>query len=117
MNTPQWLQDEKLSNAQLWEQRAREQAKRAETAEAEAVRLDKELRDERWYAPKSFGTTPEEAIKALAKSKRWGKVEMGEALEGGDERYTWGFRFHAGGTSFKAAGCEVPGGYALTWWK
>lgn len=118
MNTPQWAQDEKLSNAQLWEQRAREQEKRATDAEALVAKLQYELESVQRYAPMAFGKTPEDAIKALAKSKGWGKVVMGDVLEGGDDkRFTWGFRFHAGGTSFKAAGGDMPGGVTLTWWK
>lgn len=65
----------------------------------------------------AVGKTPEEAIRALCEA-RLGKFG-GEltSLEGGDERYTWGFRFTADGTSCKAAGVHVPGGVILTWWK
>lgn len=35
MPDPQWLEDEKLTEAQLWEKRCREQLKRAQDAEAQ----------------------------------------------------------------------------------
>jgi hypothetical protein len=67
----------------------------------------------------SVGATPEDAIQALCEA-RWGGTleQMGEALEGGDKLFTWGYRFLSdNGTSFKAAGVHIPGGVALTWWK
>lgn len=64
------------------------------------------------------GKTPEDAIKALARARKWGRVVMGSDLVGGDyPDLTWGRYFHAGGTSFKAAGCFVPGGAVILWWK
>jgi hypothetical protein len=117
-NTPQWMLDEKLLPAHLWEKRAREQTARAEAAENRAAKAETALGDAEWAAPKAVGKTPEDAIKALSKAKGWGQVKMGEPLENGpDAKYSWGFRFHAGGTSFKAAGHELPGGVTLTWWK
>lgn len=66
----------------------------------------------------SVGTTPEEAIDALCLA-RVGKPlqHTGEALVGGDPRYSWGYRFTCDDTGFKAAGIIVPGGVILTWWK
>lgn len=65
----------------------------------------------------AVGNTPEEAILALARFKGWGEVGRISELEDGDPKYTWGRRFSAGGTSMKAAGWSVPGGFVLTWWK
>ncbi len=66
----------------------------------------------------SIGATPRDAIEALCKA-RWGGTleQLGEPL-GGDTLYTWGYRFLSdNGTGFKAAGIEIPGGVACTWWK
>lgn len=72
----------------------------------------------KWHCGKAVGKTPEDAIKALSESKGWGDVEMGDKLESdAGSRFDWAFRFHAGGTSFKAAGVNMPGGCVLTWWK
>jgi hypothetical protein len=66
----------------------------------------------------AVGPTPEDAIRALAAERKWGAVEMGSDLEGGDEPdLGWGRFFSAGGTGMKAAGCHVPGGAAVLWWK
>ena len=67
----------------------------------------------------SVGKTPEECIQAAAKAFEWGAVTKIEDLPGGvdDERLTWGRRFLAGSTGFKAAGKELPGGCVMTWWK
>jgi hypothetical protein len=65
----------------------------------------------------AIGQNPEQAIRALAHVKGWSEVTRIEDLKGGDERYTWGRRFYADGTSMKAAGWDVPGGVVLTWWK
>ncbi len=65
----------------------------------------------------SFGTTPEDAIRALGGKIGWGEIVMGKPLEGNDEAFDWGFRFTADGTSMKAGGHFVTGGTILTWWK
>ena len=65
----------------------------------------------------AVGQTPEEAIKELAMSLKWGTITGFALLEGGDPKYTWGRRFCANGTGMKAAGWSVPGGVVLTWWK
>lgn len=65
----------------------------------------------------ALGTSPRRAIAALCQSRRWGKPRGFEPMDGGDPRFAWGFRFVAGGSSFKAAGQKLPGGYLLTWWK
>lgn len=69
----------------------------------------------------SVGETPEECVIALAKARGWGEVDMSkfrDLPEDPDENlYHWGVAFYAGGTSFKAAGQNVPGGLVLTWWK
>ncbi len=65
----------------------------------------------------AVGKSPEECIIAMAEFKGWGEVTKITNLEGGDPKYTWGRRFYADGTSAKAAGWEVPGGFILTWWK
>lgn len=67
----------------------------------------------------SVGATPHDAIKAFCEA-RMGEsesLEIVDVLEGGDESYTWGYRFSIGGTSCKAAGIHVAGGCLLTWWK
>lgn len=65
----------------------------------------------------AVGGSPKDAICSLADAKEWGEVRHIEPLESGDPAYTWGRRFTAGGTGFKAAGQRVPGGYVVTWWK
>ncbi len=67
----------------------------------------------------SVGASPRDAIEALCWARWGGTLEnLGEALTGGDPLYTWGYRFTSdNGTSFKAAGIEIPGGFACTWWK
>lgn len=67
----------------------------------------------------AVGNTPEECILAAArfKFKEWGEItKITNYDEGGDPKYTWGRRFYADGTSMKAAGWEVPGGFIMTWW-
>lgn len=65
----------------------------------------------------AVGKTPADCIVAAADSKQWGEVTDISPLEGGDPKYTWGRRFYADGTSMKAAGWEIPGGFIMTWWK
>lgn len=77
--------------------------------------IERRVSDKRVYA---VGPSADACIIALAKEMKWGDVTIGEDLVNGDEaRFTWGKRFTAGGTSFKAAGGELPGGFTLTWWK
>ena len=66
----------------------------------------------------AVGKAPAKAIAAFC-SARVGKPlqRLGEALVGGDERYSWGYRFTCDDTGFKAAGIHVPGGVVMTWWK
>ncbi len=64
----------------------------------------------------AVGTTPEDCIRSAAEYKGWGEVTKITDLEGGDPKYTWGRRFYADGTSMKAAGWTVPGGFVMTWW-
>jgi hypothetical protein len=64
------------------------------------------------------GATPEDAIRNLAAERNWGEVEMGADLEsGGYPDLMWGRYFQAGTCGFKAAGCFVPGGAVVLWWK
>jgi len=66
----------------------------------------------------AVGTTPEECIAALAVVKGWGAVEdLFDLTCSKESGFAWGRTFTAGGTSFKAAGRSVPGGFILTWWK
>lgn len=75
----------------------------------------------------SIGLTPRDAVQAFCRVRLEGELE-GELspLEGDswshrrvgrDPRFTWSCRFLCDGTSFKAAGIDVPGGVILTWWK
>lgn len=91
----------------------REMAIMEALAEAREEGREKALHEEIY----AVGKTPEEAIERLSEFNGWGKVTKVSPLEGGDEKYTWGRRFCAGGTGFKAAGWEVPGGVVVTWWK
>ncbi len=65
----------------------------------------------------AMGKSPEDCLTALADGNEWGEVTDVSPLEGGDPKYTWGRRFRVDGTSMKAAGWEIPGGFILTWWK
>lgn len=65
----------------------------------------------------AVGKTPLEACDALARERWGGTVEKLGAPLPGDDTYDWGYRFWSDGTSFKAAGVNVPGGVILTWWK
>ncbi len=66
----------------------------------------------------AVGTSPEQAIRNLARERHWGRVDMGADLAGSEyPDLTWGRHFTADGTSFKAAGCFVPGGAVVLWWK
>lgn len=65
----------------------------------------------------SVGKTPRQAVHALAKARGWKGVKNFTVLSGGDESYTWGFRFTADGCGMKASGVHVPGGVICTWWK
>jgi hypothetical protein len=71
------------------------------------------------YDVKAIGLSPDAAIRAFVHSKGWGTVSKIEELSDSqpDDQFTWARRFTAGGTSFKAAGHEIPGGFTLTWWK
>lgn len=66
----------------------------------------------------SVGRSPEAAVRALARARRWGKVVFRGELGHGERGYTWGLRFAVGKgqTSMKAAGIHVPGGVVCTWW-
>ncbi len=63
------------------------------------------------------GTSPDQCIIAAANFKGWGAITDIQPLDGGDPKYTWGRTFYADGTSMKAAGWEIPGGFIMTWWK
>jgi hypothetical protein len=65
----------------------------------------------------SVGRTTRQAVRSLARARRWGRVSCFEVLEGGDTAYTWGLRFVACGVGMKAAGIHVPGGVVCTWWR
>ena len=71
------------------------------------------LRDEIY----ATGDSATGCVLALADFKGWGEVTDISPLDGGDPKYTWGCHFLADGTSMKAAGWEIPGGFILTWWK
>lgn len=79
---------------------------------------------EGWSFPDSdgrvwaVGRTPGEAIVALAEARGWGELncEVEVELVGGDEGFSWGARFCAGGISFKVVGHHVPGGVVVTRW-
>jgi hypothetical protein len=114
---PQWAVDATRSSEEVWKLRAEEQLRRSRELAASLKKAEEALRVAEDKLPLSIGKTPEDAIRALAEEMEWGEVEMGAGLEGGDPKYTWGYRFRAGGTSFKAAGWSVPGGVVLTWWK
>lgn len=65
----------------------------------------------------SVGRTPIAAIQALGKEVGWGKCHgfKKQEVEHPGEFY---FRFWSGsGTSMKAGGRKVPGGYLVDWWK
>lgn len=66
----------------------------------------------------SVGATPEVAVGALCRERGWGEPTHFSPLDSdADSGFDWGRRFVADGTSFKAAGVNVPGGTVLTWWK
>ena len=65
----------------------------------------------------AVGDSPETCIVAAGIKLKWGRLTDFSPLEGGDPKYTWGRRFSADGTSMKAAGWKVPGGFVMTWWK
>jgi hypothetical protein len=68
----------------------------------------------------SVGKTPLEALKALGRARRWGKLTHFNKMSDADDKdseFTWGYRFRASGTGMKAAGIHVPGGVLVTWWK
>lgn len=66
----------------------------------------------------SVGKTPADAIAAFCLARTGKPVEeIGDLIVGSDKRFAWGFSFVCDGTSFKAAGINVPGGVVMTWWK
>jgi len=65
----------------------------------------------------AVGESPEDAIDLYAEAMGWGEVSSVSDLPCGAACFTWGRSFCAGGTSFKAAGWDVPGGVVLAWWK
>jgi hypothetical protein len=65
----------------------------------------------------AVGLTPESAIRHWCLGRGFAFDALGDALPAGDPAFTWGYRFTANGTGFKAAGWEIPGGVVMTWWK
>lgn len=124
MPDPQWLEEESLTEAQLWEKRCREQLKRAQEAEAalsDAKRLADDLENKR---VKAVGRTVDEAVRYFAKAKWPGcEATVIEPMAGADHG-EWGVRFRLkheddaeSWTSMKAWGIALPGGFGLTGWK
>ena len=64
----------------------------------------------------AVGRNVEEALEALGKERKWGKVEGIEWQEV-DVPCEWYVRFIADGTSMKASGEFITGGVIVTWWK
>lgn len=81
------------------------------------VRKPYRLAKERSLPVFAAGATPEDAIRSYAEAMGWGEVTSLADLPGGEPCFTWGRSFTAGGTSFRAAGWDVPGGVVVTWWK
>jgi hypothetical protein len=64
----------------------------------------------------AVGTTVENALEALKTTLGWGKITDIE-FQSVRVPVEWYVRFHAGGTSMKAAGHYLTGGVIVTWWK
>lgn len=112
---PVWAVEETLSEAKVWEMRAREQMARARYAEAQVKELaDKVNKLERGVAL-ACGETPETAAAAFAATQWPGDLvtDVGHASFGPN-----GFRVrcHVDGTSMKIDGKEIPGGFIVTSW-
>lgn len=65
----------------------------------------------------AIGNNPDDAIKAFCAASLWECSNLEPLPLGRDPMLQWGRRFTANGTSMKAAGCYVPGGAVMTWWK
>ena len=64
----------------------------------------------------SVGKTPIAAIKALGKEVGWGECH-GFQKQNVENPREWYYRFWSGaGTSMKASGRKIPGGYICDWW-
>jgi len=115
-NDPEWANDETRTEVALWKERAHRELERARRAEE----LVKQLQGTRAREVYAFGTSPLVAILALAKVHGWGEVSNVRLEdEPPGSEFHWGARFLADeGTSFKAAGVNVPsGGVVVTWWE
>jgi hypothetical protein len=64
----------------------------------------------------AVGTTVERALKALAKTNEWGKLDK-IVFQEVDTPCDWYVYFTADGTGMKASGEYVTGGVIVTWWK
>lgn len=64
----------------------------------------------------AVGVTVETALLSLGETLGWGRIENID-FQPVDVPCNWHVRFHAGGTSMKAAGQYVTGGVIVTWWK
>jgi len=118
MPDPQWAIDAGKSEAEIWKARAEEQLARARACEQRADKAERKLFDAEQQAVHAVGKNATEAIRSLAEERGWGDVDIGSIthLENAPP-FDWGFRFRAGGDSFKVAGQTVPGGVTITWWK
>ena len=116
---PDWLRDERMDPAQLWEQRARDAASRILELESLLASVRQEKRKAEDRASLAVGASAWDAVLALS-GVQW----PGEAVEPrgsvnadeGDDG-AWWMRFRVDGTSMKAFGIQVPGGYVVTGWR
>ena len=113
-----WAKEAVMSAAEIWEQRAQEQLSRAREFEAKTYRLEKQIYKLEDDVVLAVGTEEEKTAHAFC-AVQWPddtvtEMSVEENTEGDG---TWWVRFLLDGTSMKLGGKQLPGGFAVTWWK